>query len=91
VVVDSPAPAAFLSRVLEDLHRAPPSQGHELPFSRREQRPAPAAPPAGVMAQAFYTPGVFGDVQAQAMRTTYQGQAALALLSITPVGLNLLI
>lgn len=80
VVVDDPAPARYLASVLERLHAEPVSQFPDVPFSQRnapKTSPQPAAP-AGL--GAFYTPGVFTQAQAGAMRTVSQGQAGLALL-----------
>jgi hypothetical protein len=80
VVADDPAPVRYLESVLERLHAAPVSQFPDVPFSQRDAQktsPQPAAP-AGL--GAFYTPGVFTQAQAGAMRTVNQAQAGLALL-----------
>lgn len=75
VVVDDPAPVRFLESVRQQLR----SDLADVPFSKRNAKPA-AAPVAPAGPGAFYTPGVFTPAQAGAMRTVAQGQAGLALL-----------
>lgn len=80
VVVDDPAPVRYLESVLERLRAEPVSQFPDKPFSQRDvqQTSPPSVAPAGL--GAFYTPGVFTQAQAGAMRTVSQAQAGLALL-----------
>lgn len=76
VVVDDPSAVRFLESVRQQLR----SDRADVPYSRRNAKPATAAPVAPAGLGAFYTPGLFTPALAGAMRTVAQGQAGLALL-----------
>ncbi len=91
VTRDDPAPATFLGRVLDSIHERPESQFSSEPFSQRDRPVSPSPAALQAMGGVFYTAGAFRPVQAMAMRTVHQGQAALSLLQAGALGVNRLI